>query len=910
MLVCSARVVEAKSLDNERQEQNVVDAAFDDGGNKMTPTPLDKFRHVVGDVIRMNNVIGVMQRSAKTMVNGWKDIPLGGEYAEEDLLTELKQVSFELSNALHPTSLPEDFSRLELMGVQEQKVKGRNFKVCLRTPESKHFQVTFHVALGATKIDTTSSNLIDLEGLSLPYRHEEFKYACSKRKHSDGDDESRSPKGLDEEEHHVPENDEVLPVSSSSILPSANTRYLRKETKVWSGETMGVDPPASFDWRDELGGRCRAQIEQIYDQGQCGACYAHAATSALADRVCVAAAKKGKRLSGPLRFSAQDVLGCGSKQHGALCESVQTGAGTVTITRFARNCDGGLPLKVYEYASVHGLKEEECDPFDLNGDAVKPTDINFGQDVRCAIVTTPGFSGGEVGCDARYYTVNDPSDRTNLNRLEFCKCPNSDRWFETADGHRVSEWPESQFSVMEMYSDGARCVVKPKPGKRPTKNTKIGCDTRELETPGIFFTPFDSVVEAITSRTAVSLGKIIEIGDGNREFRTDAGHICRCAEEDRTDEGWELFDVSEQGQGALRRECQRKKMTGGCARKTYAFSDPTEVANGEEAMKRAIMYGGPITVGFDTYGNELERYSDNGGRSVYRGQPSGASPRSGGHAIVIFGWGTTERGEAFWWARNTWGDEWPHDAQAPGIFKFARGEDRSRIEQDASFGLVKTIPDVSGVRSPFPGGTEKCAAFAKRGEALDCLRVTLGSDSTTIENTCRDKTVRVTEMTSNVVASKEDRSQCGRGYSTYTLSPGRVSTLNMFVNVCPLEAVIHNQCDDDLKLSFIGRRVETEITSPVRAGEITSVDHIYCSQEMRTAALRSGSDVDRTRCCKKSPVEKCEIRNTCNRQRMLQRIVGRMIYTMEVPATKRDDDPGVLVNDDWCDPGASISVED
>ena len=56
-------------------------------------------------------------------------------------------------------------------------------------------------------------------------------------------------------------------------------------------------------------------------------------------------------------------------------------------------------------------------------------------------------------------------------------------------------------------------------------------------------------------------------------------------------------------------------------------------------MKLAIMYGGPVTASIHTYPRpSLNDHDDRDG--VFMGNPEG-SPSSGGHAIVIFGWGET-----------------------------------------------------------------------------------------------------------------------------------------------------------------------------------------------------------------------------------------------------------------------------
>ena len=88
--------------------------------------------------------------------------------------------------------------------------------------------------------------------------------------------------------------------------------------------------PESFDWREMYDEKCKNQIEQIYDQGACGACYAWATVTSLADRVCLSRAKRGDPSPKLLRLSVQDLIACGSRDHGDICMVLEGGTHRIT----------------------------------------------------------------------------------------------------------------------------------------------------------------------------------------------------------------------------------------------------------------------------------------------------------------------------------------------------------------------------------------------------------------------------------------------------------------------------------------------------------------------------------------------------------------------------------------------------
>ncbi|CEG48451.1 cysteine protease family [Plasmopara halstedii] len=95
------------------------------------------------------------------------------------------------------------------------------------------------------------------------------------------------------------------------------------------------------------------------------------------------------------------------------------------------------------------------------------------------------------------------------------------------------------------------------------------------------------------------------------------------------------------------------------------LSDYKVVASNEEALLRAVMTG-PVTANIDAGGNGFRHY----GGGIYDAQDCSNDGVEVNHAVVVVGFGETERGEKYWILRNTWGTMWGED----GYMRIARGE--------------------------------------------------------------------------------------------------------------------------------------------------------------------------------------------------------------------------------------------
>jgi len=93
--------------------------------------------------------------------------------------------------------------------------------------------------------------------------------------------------------------------------------------------------PASFDSRTQW--KSCSTISSIYNQAECGSCWAFGAVESISDRFCI---KFGKNL--PLSF--MDMVTCDQNDNG---------------------CEGGDAESAYDYAKNSGLVTNECSPYTI-----------------------------------------------------------------------------------------------------------------------------------------------------------------------------------------------------------------------------------------------------------------------------------------------------------------------------------------------------------------------------------------------------------------------------------------------------------------------------------------------------------------------------------------------------------------
>eukprot|EP01013_Petalomonas_cantuscygni_P036695 TRINITY_DN67393_c0_g1_i1.p1 TRINITY_DN67393_c0_g1~~TRINITY_DN67393_c0_g1_i1.p1 ORF type:complete len:339 (+),score=77.49 TRINITY_DN67393_c0_g1_i1:32-1018(+) len=138
-----------------------------------------------------------------------------------------------------------------------------------------------------------------------------------------------------------------------------------------AGTKASIELPTSFDARTQWP-RCTS-IQQIRDQGECGSCWAFAATEAFTDRYCIESGMKENP-----NFAAYYMVTCDDGANG---------------------CDGGSLSAAWEFIAGNGLPTTACQPYNV------PTCKPSQQPCLPPFVSTPSCPGAQCTASGQTWAV-------------------------------------------------------------------------------------------------------------------------------------------------------------------------------------------------------------------------------------------------------------------------------------------------------------------------------------------------------------------------------------------------------------------------------------------------------------------------------------------------------------------------
>jgi len=150
------------------------------------------------------------------------------------------------------------------------------------------------------------------------------------------------------------------------------------------------------------------------------------------------------------------------------------------------------------------------------------------------------------------------------------------------------------------------------------------------------------------------------------------------------------------------------------ARQQYKLERPERIMDGDvESMMRVIYTSGPVYISMNVH-KDFMNYKKNAYMDdVYFLTPT--SPRLGGHALILDGWGQSETLIPFWHGRNSWGARWGLD----GLFRIKRGDNTAGVEDGTHF--ARPVSAGAGRESVVAGSP--CIAVQQEGSTCSLTNV-------------------------------------------------------------------------------------------------------------------------------------------------------------------------------------------
>jgi cathepsin F len=97
------------------------------------------------------------------------------------------------------------------------------------------------------------------------------------------------------------------------------------------------------------------------------------------------------------------------------------------------------------------------------------------------------------------------------------------------------------------------------------------------------------------------------------------------------------------------------------------IKDWAAIAENEEEIAQQLVNVGPLSIGLNA--SMLQFYR----KGVF--DPLRCNPSILNHAVLLVGYGTSDKGKDFWTVKNSWGLKWGED----GFFRIARGKGKCGV---------------------------------------------------------------------------------------------------------------------------------------------------------------------------------------------------------------------------------------
>jgi len=470
---------------------------------------------------------------------------------------------------------------------------------------------------------------------------------------------------------------ESLPKLGDKRMKSASLigRSYRHVHRHHKGETL----PTHFNSREAWAG-CALPVR---DQGGCGACYSFAASAVAGERLCIArveAAMAGDILGGSLKKGANsddiDQQKAAKQEEIKQLEEEQDTLNAAINSHMQEIATHDTTIKAHQdrLSTVHThlvAAREELEALAGSTELLQRGAPQNKTSAAAAPVPPRMLRAApKAGGEASFSTSGSNTSKKASSALSRFAVPLSTQELVSCGS---SERPDLQTPY---------CMLGP--GGVPTRKYAFGCQGG---------TPFNALYWAHVYGLPTKDCVPYHSGGGSFKdhFEWEAGKVEACA-------------------AIEERPCH-------AARQQYKLERPERIRDGDvESMMRVIYTSGPVYISMNVH-RDFMNYKKNAYMDdVYFLTPS--SPRLGGHALILDGWGMSASSIPFWHGRNSWGAKWGLD----GLFRLKRGDNTANVEAGTHF--ARPVSAGAGREEVVAGSP--CIAVHQEGSTCSLTNVCAG----------------------------------------------------------------------------------------------------------------------------------------------------------------------------------------